>query len=137
MYEIFKQQQELRQQLKDKLTKEGLGGNAGQLLRQMEQVEQELLSKGFNENTMRKMQNIKHQLLKLDKAAFQQGEENRREGETNYEDFDRPSVPKAPDAKQYFNRSEILNRQALPLRQIYKSKVQKYFKKSNDKTIYS
>ncbi len=132
LYEIFKRQQELRQKLQDRLEKEGLGRDGNRLLRQMEQVEQELLSKGFNQSTMQKMQNIKHQLLKLDQAAFQQGEENRREGRTNYESFEAPNSRTIPDAKQYFNRTEILNRQVLPLRQVYKAKVQQYFKKNND-----
>ena len=34
--------------------------------------------------------------------------------------------------KKYFNTTEILNREALPLRQEYKAKVQSYFKKNND-----
>jgi len=132
LYEIFKRQQELRQQLQDKLSQQGLDPNGKAVLKQMEQIEQELLGKGFNQQTLQKMQNIEHQLLKLDKAAFEQGEEQKREGRTNYEDHEKPNMKAVPDAKQYFNRSEILNRQVLPLRQIYKTKVQQYFKKEND-----
>ena len=37
-----------------------------------------------------------------------------------------------PTAKQYFNTTEILNRQALPLQDHFKKKIQEYFKKTND-----
>ena len=80
LYEIYKQQQQLRNALADKIRKSGRGRGAGNnLLRRMEEVEQELLEKGFNAETLRKMQDLKHQLLKLNEAAFEQGEEERRE----------------------------------------------------------
>jgi hypothetical protein len=47
LYEIYKQQQQLRNQLRDRLSKEGLKGRAGDILREMEGIEQQLLEKGF------------------------------------------------------------------------------------------
>ena len=38
-----------------------------------------------------------------------------------------------PTAKQYFNTTEILNRQALPLHNHLKKKIQEYFKSTDDK----
>lgn len=132
LYEIFKQQQELRNALSDKLKKNGKGRGAGSdLLKKMEQIEGELLEKGFNNETLNKMLNLKHELLKLDDATLQQGEEERRESETNYQDFELRNKNKLEKAKQYFNTTEILNRQVLPLRQNYRKKVQEYFKKDN------
>src|SRR5690606_21168434 len=40
IFEIYKQQQELRNQLQDRLSKEGLKGNGGNLLKKMEGIEQ-------------------------------------------------------------------------------------------------
>lgn len=132
LFEIYKQQQQLRMQLQDKLSKGGLDGNATNLLRRMEHVEQQLLEKGFNQSTLRQMQNLKHELLKLDKAALEQGEENRRESRTNYKTF-RPDGGLTPEEiKKYFNTNEILNREALPLHQDYKEKVKEYFRENND-----
>tara|TARA_R110002072_G_scaffold7503_2_gene40418 strand:- start:158011 stop:161460 length:3450 start_codon:yes stop_codon:yes gene_type:complete len=132
LYEIFKQQQQLRQQLQDKLSKEGLDGNGGNLLRQMEQVEQQLLDKGFNERTLEKMLNLQYELLKLDKADFEQGQESRRESTTNNKNYLNTLRLTPEEVKKYFNTTEILNREALPLKPAYKEKVQEYFKEDND-----
>lgn len=131
IYEIYKQQQDLRNQLEERLSKEGLKGNAG-LLRKMEGIERQLLDKGFNQGTLQEMLNLKYELLKLDKADFEQGQEDRRESETNKRSYQNDLRIAPEDIKKYFNSVEILNREALPLRQEYKNKVQEYFKKTND-----
>jgi hypothetical protein len=132
LYQIYQQQQQLRQALQDKLAKEGKRGNGNALVRKMEDIELELLNKGFTNQTLQKMMQLKHQLLKLDNATFQQGEDNKRESETNRKHFNNTTNNQMPTAKQYFQTTEILNRQALPLQQVYKKKVQEYFKKAND-----
>ena len=133
LFRIYQQQQQLRQALEDKLGKEGKKGVGGNLLKQMENVEQDLLNKGFTNQTLQKMMSLQHQLLKLENAAFQQGEDEKRTAKTNKEQFNNTTNNQLNNAKQYFNTTEILNRQALPLQQSYKKKVQDYFKKTNDK----
>lgn len=132
LYKIYQKQQELRQALQERLEKEGIGGVGDKLVRKMEEIELDLLNKGFTNQTLQKMMNLKHQLLKLENATFQQGEDNKRESQSNRKDFDNNSKNQIPAAKQYFKTTEILNRQALPLRPIYKKKVQTYFKQNND-----
>ncbi len=132
LYEIYKQQQQLRQALNERLKKEGKSGLGGQLSRDMEDVELDLLNKGFTRQTLEKMMRLKHQLLKLENATFQQGEDTKRKSETNKKEFNTTTNSQIPKARQYFQTTEILNRQALPLRQVYKKKVQQYFKQSND-----
>jgi hypothetical protein len=132
LYEIYQQQQQLRNALQEKLAKEGNKGNGDALVRKMEEIELDLLNKGFTNQTLQKMMELKHQLLKLENATFQQGEDDKRESETNKNQFNNNPNNQIPTAKQYFNTTEILNRQALPLQQVYKKKVQEYFKKTND-----
>ncbi len=132
LYEIYQQQQLLRMQLEDRLRQEGLPADARELIQKMEQVEQELLERGFNQQTLRKMNDIKHQLLKLDKAAFQQGEDEKRQARTNEREYQNTQNKQLINAREYFNNVEILNRQALPLRPIYQQKVQDYFNSRND-----
>lgn len=127
LYEIYQQQQEIRNALQEKLAKEGKSGMAGSLFQKMEEVELDLLNKGFTNQTLKKMLEIKHQLLKLENATFQQGEDNKRESKTNQGVFNNGSNNQIPTAKQYFNTTEILNKQILPLRPVYKKKVQFYF----------
>lgn len=132
LYEIYKEQQMLRKQLEDKLSQEGLKGKGGELLREMEGIEQQLLDKGFNERTLERMLNLEYELLKLDEANFEQGQESRRESQTNRQEFNNRIKLNPDDVKKYFNTTEILNREALPLRYQYKQRVQQYFKKGND-----
>jgi hypothetical protein len=131
LLEIYKEQQQLREQLQKALEKEGMGGNGQNAMRQMKDIEKQLLNKGFKNETLEKMQNLNHELLKLDNAIKQQGEENKRQSQTNKKEFNQSSR-ELPDAlKEYLNSVEILNRQTLPLRPKFNQKVQTYFK-NND-----
>ena len=131
LLEIYKEQQQLREQLQQMLDKQGMGGNGQAAARQMKEIEKQLLSKGFRNETMQKMQNLKQELLKLDKAMQQQGEENKRQSQTNKKEFNN-AANQLPDAlKEYLNSVEILNRQTLPLRPNFNQKVQIYFKKND------
>ena len=132
LFEIYQQQQQIRQALEDKLAKEGINPSGNHLLKQMEQVEMDLLNKGFTQRTLEKMMNLQHQLLKLENATFQQGQDTKRKSETNINDFDNNSNNQIPKAKEYFNTNEILNRQSLPLQPVYNNKVKDYFKQDND-----
>ena len=129
--EIYKEQQQLREALQNELNKQGLGGQGQNALDQMKQIEKQLLNKGFNNDLLQKMLNLKYELLKLDKAVQQQGEEKKRQSETNKKEFSNSAAPLPIRLQQYLNSVEILNRQTLPLRSNFNQKVQEYFK-SND-----
>ena len=118
--------------MRDKLAKEGKLGNGLVLLRSMEEIELDLLNKGFTNQTLQKMMALKHQLLKMDNASFLQGEDDKRESKSNIDVYNTDLNNLIPRAKQYFNTTEILNRQTLPLQRVYKIKVQEYFKEDND-----
>src|SRR5690606_41168969 len=77
----------------------------------MEKIENELLENGLNERTLQRMTNLKHQLLKLQDASFEQGKKEERESKTNQQQHTNTSNNKTPDIQQYFNEVEILNRQ--------------------------
>jgi len=137
LYRIYQQQQQIRQALEEKLARDekngkGGSGDAKQLIKDMEDVELDLISKGFTNQTLEKMMNLQHQLLKLEKATFQQGQDNKRKSETNEKDFNNTTNNQLQKAKQYFNTTEILNKQSLPLQHVYKKKVQDYFKLKDD-----
>ncbi|MTE27181.1 DUF4175 family protein [Winogradskyella ouciana] len=128
LFKIYQQQQQLRQALEDRMAKEGKIESAGQLIKQMEEVELDLLNYGFTNQTLQKMMDLQHQLLKLENATFMQGQDTKRESETNKKEFDNANPNQISTAKQYFNTTEILNRQALPLQNHFKKKIQEYFK---------
>ena len=133
LFKIYQQQQQLRQALEDRLAKDGRIESAGDLIKQMEEIELDLLNSGFTNQTLQKMMDVQHQLLKLENATFMQGEDTKRKSETNEKVFLTPNQNQIPTAKEYFNTTELLNRQALPLQNHFKEKIKAYFKKTNDK----
>jgi hypothetical protein len=127
--EIYKEQKQLREALQNELNKQGLGGNGQSALEQMKQIEKQLLNKGFKNETLQKILNVKQELLKLNSAIQQQGEENKRQSETNKKEFNNQSNALPAALLDYLNSIEILNRQSLPLRSNFNQKVQEYFNK--------
>ena len=127
--EIYKEQKQLREALQKELDKHGLGGNGQSTLEQMKQIEKQLLNKGFKNETLQKILNVKQELLKLKSAVQQQGEENKRQSETNKQEFNNQSKSLPQGLLDYLNSIEILDRQSLPLRSNFNQKVQEYFNK--------
>ena len=131
LYEIYKQQAQMRQMLEDAIgNKKGADGKGigESVLKKMEQLERDLLEKGFTNSTLQKMVEMKHELLKLEEAAYKQGQDEKRESTTNSQLFEKRNINEIAKKKLWFRQNEILNRQSLPLQTIYKKKVQEYFK---------
>lgn len=129
--DILKEQKQLREALEKELQKQGLNGLGQNAMNQMKDIEKQLINKGFKNETLNKMLNLKHELLKLDKAIQQQGQDSKRKSNSNSKDFDVNSTALSPALKEYLQSIEILNRQSLPLQPNYNQKVQQYFK-TND-----
>ena len=130
VYEIYKEQQFLREKLEEQLNDMIRKSNQDltkKLLQQMEDFENDLLENGITNRTLSKANNIQHQLMKLENASLEQGEKKERESETNKSIFANPITTKPELLKDYQNDIEILNRQALPLRQNFEKKVKVYF----------
>ena len=130
LYNIYKEQAKLRDMLNkllgDKRNEKSNG--SGKVSKEMEDLEKEMLENGFTKEVIEKIENLNYELLKLEKALKEQGEDDKRESESNIEEFEIKRIEELKLKNQYFNYNEILNRQSLPLRSIYKKKVQEYFK---------
>lgn len=127
--QLYKEQRKLREALENELEKQGIGGKGQSALDQMKQLEKQLLNKGFKNETIQKANNIQQELLKLKTALQQQGEENKRESESNKKQFSNTANALPKPLLEYLNSIEILNRQSLPLRSNFNEKVQNYFNK--------
>jgi len=134
LYEIYKEQQMIRQrlerQLQDMINTQDRQ-LAQKLIKQMEDFENDLLESGVTRRTMNKINNIQHQLLKLKNAALEQGKREERESNTSENRFRNPVTTRPLILEDYRDEIEILNRQALPLQQIFQDKVKDYFKKDD------
>ena len=98
----------------------------------MKQIEKQLINKGFSQQVIQKALNLKYELLKLEKAAQQQHQDDKRESETSSKDYKNAAPALPQKLQEYLNSIEILNRQTLPLRSQFNKRVQEYFK-TNDK----
>ncbi len=129
IFEIYKQQQQLRESLEQMLQKNGLGGNgSGDAINKMKALEKQLLNKGFTQEAISQAQQLKIELLKLEKAQRKQGEEDKREAITNKTNHTGLLNNNMPDSiSEYLKSIEILNREKLPLQPSINTKVQKYF----------
>lgn len=128
LFEIYKQQQKLRLELEDLIQREGLGVDARKLEKDMEQIEMELLRSGFSEKTRTMMIRLKERMIRYHEASYKQEQENKREATTNLKEFEGKQENLSDIIREYFNTTEILNRQSLPLQPEFKQMVQDYFK---------
>ena len=131
LYEIYKEQQRLREALEKQL--EDMINNADRelaqkLIQQMERFEEDLLENGVTERTIQRMNVIEHQLLKLENAALDQGEKQERQSRSNEIDFSNPILTRPVQWDRIKRETELLNRQALPLQQRYQERVRIYFR---------
>ena len=93
----------------------------------MKDIEKQLFNKGFKNETLQKMLNLKHELLKLENAIQQQGQDEKRKSNTTNDKFSNNASTLPKELQDYIKSIEILNRQSLPLRPNYTQKVQDYF----------
>ncbi len=127
--QIYKEQQSLREALQNELTKQGLNSVGQNTLNQMKNLEKQLLNKGFLNDNLQKVSNIKQELLKLNKAIQEQGEESNRQSNTNTNTYSKNNSTLPPSVQDYFKSIEILNRQSLPLHSNFNKMLKYYFNK--------
>ena len=136
LYEIYKQQSFLRQELQEQFNNSSLSGKGTnsvvkKALKTMEDLENEILQKGFHRSTLQKMQRLSYDLLQLENASLEQGADKKRTSQRGYNTSKKEKSESLKFKKQFYNQTEILNRQSLPLQQNYKKKVRAYFSKTN------
>ncbi|MGO4773691.1 hypothetical protein ACEN2I_18720 [Flavobacterium sp. W22_SRS_FK3] len=125
--EIYKEQVKLREALQKELAKQGLDSQGKSVIDQMKASEKQLLNKGFKNENLQRILNIQQDLLKLNNAVQEQGQDTKRQSETNKTEFSNRTNALPGSLLEYLNSVEILNRQSLPLRSNFNQKVQEYF----------
>ena len=132
LFQLYKQQQQLRQQLENILKKEGLSSQGKNTLESMENIEQIIVNQGVSPQLLKKMKALNYEFLKLEEAALKQGESSKRQSQTNKKNYRQQSHLTKEEIKLLFSTEEVLNRMPLPLHQNIKKKVEYYFSKKND-----
>jgi hypothetical protein len=129
-YEIYKEQQRIREQLEFQL--ENMVNDSDRKLGErialeMELFQNELLQTGITQKTADRLNRIQQQLMRLENATLQQGEDKQRESKAGKKDFTNPVLTPPEVFGRKEGEEEYLNREALPLRRQYRNKVKQYF----------
>ena len=124
---LYKKQQQLRQALESLLKERGFTPSAQDVLNKMKKIEQSFLNQGVTNENIGKIKDLRYDLLKLESALNEKETENRRESQTNTDSFDPASNNVIKSLIQKFNSREQLNRETLPLNEIYMKRVFDYF----------
>ena len=132
LFELYKQQQKLRQALERALEKEGLSGQGKAALESIKKIEQMIVNQGVSSRLIKKMQALNYEFLKLNEAALNKGQSSKRQSQTNKRRFTQGERLTKEEIKRLFNSDEILNRKPLPLRKNIKKKVERYFNAKDD-----
>jgi hypothetical protein len=127
LFQLYQRQQELRQNLKNILKKEGLLGKGKSVLESLEKLEQLIVNQGVTQEALIKMKALKYEFLKLEDALLKKGISSKRQSNTNRKQTKPSQALSEKEIKRLFGTDEILNRKPLPLHQNMKRKVQYYF----------
>ncbi|WP_207766536.1 DUF4175 family protein [Siphonobacter curvatus] len=126
---IRKQLQEAMEKLKGTEAGKKLQGEVNDLMKKMDQTEEDLVNKRITPNTINRNKDILTRLLESEKAIREQEEDEKRKSETA-----KPVPPKVPPAfeqyvKEKQKQTELLRTVPPSLAPFYKKEVDNYFKK--------
>ena len=125
LFEIYKQQEEIRRNL-ERILKEN-DVHLNDLNQDYDELEKDILNNDFNQNSLNTLNKLNQKMLDLKGSLNEKGERNERESKTSMRDFDNQSPKNNIEIKDYFNSIEILDRHSLPLRPNLKQRVNTYF----------
>lgn len=130
--QIIKEQQQLRNRLEEELKRQGVpSGFGNEVLDDMKELEKQLINKGMSPQAIQQATQLKHELLKLQTALKEQGEDTERKSNSNNKSFSGKEGVLPQTLIDYLQNIEILKRQQLPLQPEYKNKVNKYFNQND------
>ena len=125
LFEIYKQQEEIRRNL-ERILKEN-DVHLNDFNQDYDELEKDILNNDINQNSLNTLNKLNQKMLDLKESLNEKGELNERESKTSMRDFDNQSPKNNIEIKDYFNSIEILDRHSLPLRPNLKQRVNTYF----------
>ena len=132
-FQLFQEQQMLREKLKQLLDQQGSQGDKGkQTMDSMEELERMLLEKGFNQETLERMQKLEYELLELENASLKKKKDNKREATTNLKEYDPRKQQEILWKKLKGEEKELLRRENIRMQPDYQKKVKNYFEIQSD-----
>ncbi|MXV49777.1 hypothetical protein GS399_02260 [Pedobacter sp. HMF7647] len=130
---MAQQQQMIRQSLQDinrEMNKDGKGGlgNLGDLTKQMEQTETDLVNKRIQQETIKRQQDILTKLLDAEKAERERDQDQKRESKQGTQNAYNYKAVLEEYKKNKQSETEFLKTVTPSMNTFYKIKVEDYFK---------
>lgn len=127
-YEIYKEQSLLKKQLEEFLrNSSNAKGTSKSLIQKMDELEKLLLEKGINQESLDQMKRLEYELLKLEKATFDQNKDHKRKSDFNKMNFKNRQIKSIRNDQLFLNEDEILIRKHFNFQPLYKMRTKKYF----------
>ncbi len=127
-FEMYKEQSLFKKQMEQYLKNNSESNQEKQsLLHKMDELEKILLEKGINKESLVKMQQLEYELLKLEKATFDQNKDNKRKSNYNKDIFKNRNIESIDVNILFLHEDEILIRKSFDFKPMYKEKTKEYF----------
>ena len=128
-YRLYQQQQHIKDklnQLADKFSSPSDKQRITKLLKEMDNLERKLLREGITQETLNKMLQLQHELLKLRNATYKQSIDNQRISRSNSKNYSAPDSLFIKKSSKFAPFDEILKRYQIPVNQNINKKIKDY-----------
>ncbi len=130
------QQEMLREQMQEMLNemkKDGTTGDDGinQIIKDMEKLEEDLVNKKINNQTIKRNQDILSRMLKAQNAQEEREKEEKRKSEEFKGTYEKRQIDEIEYQKNLKKQQEFLKMNSIEFQPFYRSKINDYFFKKN------
>ena len=130
------QQEMLREQMQkmlDEMKKEGMTGDDGinQIIKDMEKLEEDLVNKKINNQTIKRNQDILSRMLKAQNAQEEREKEEKRKSEEFKGTYEKRKIDEIKYQENLKKQQEFLRMNSIEYQPFYRTKINDYFFKKN------
>lgn len=130
------QQEMLREQMQkmlDEMKKDGVTGDDGinQIIKDMEKLEEDLVNKKINNQTIKRNQDILSRMLKAQNAQEEREKEEKRKSEEFKGSYEKRNIDEIEYQNNLKKQQEFLKLNSIEYQPFYRSKINDYFFKKN------
>ena len=130
------QQEMLREQMQkmlDEMKKEGMTGDDGinQIIKDMEKLEEDLVNKKINNQTIKRNQDILSRMLKAQNAQEEREKEEKRKSEEFKGTYEKRKIDEIEYQENLKKQQEFLRMNSIEYQPFYRTKINDYFFKKN------
>ena len=121
------------QKMLDEMKKEGMTGDDGinQIIKDMEKLEEDLVNKKINNQTIKRNQDILSRMLKAQNAQEEREKEEKRKSEEFKGTYEKRKIDGIEYQENLKKQQEFLRMNSIEYQPFYRTKINDYFFKKN------